>query len=158
MRGGRERPENERAGERLLHAEFVDEESDERREHRVREGECRGDPSVVDVIPSERALQRGLEHRKRIAVDVVDGRREEQQRADEPAEVANAAGAGAAGIATGVHYPILDCDQMSELGLPGRKMPMPVSERARDEILSLPCYPSLTEAEINQVTRALTGF
>ena len=63
-----------------------------------------------------------------------------------------------AGVATGVHYPILDCDQMSELGLPGRKMPLPVSERARDEILSLPCYPCLTEAEIKQVTRALTRF
>jgi aminotransferase EvaB len=63
-----------------------------------------------------------------------------------------------AGIATAVHYPILDCDQPSELGLPGRKMPLPVSERARDEILTLPCYPGLTEAEIEQVARALTRF
>jgi dTDP-4-amino-4,6-dideoxygalactose transaminase len=62
------------------------------------------------------------------------------------------------GVATGVHYPILDCDQMSETGLPGRKLPLPVSEQARDEILSLPCYPCMTEAEIEQVSQVLTRF
>jgi dTDP-4-amino-4,6-dideoxygalactose transaminase len=59
------------------------------------------------------------------------------------------------GIATTVHYPILDCDQMSDAGLPGRKLPLPVSERARDEILTVPCYPGLSELEIEQVTEAL---
>jgi dTDP-4-amino-4,6-dideoxygalactose transaminase len=61
-----------------------------------------------------------------------------------------------AGVATAVHYPILDCDQVSESGLPGRRPPLPESERASAEILTLPCYPGLTEAEIDQVSGALT--
>lgn len=61
----------------------------------------------------------------------------------------------AAGIATDVHYPLLDCDQESARGLPGRKGRLPVSERARDEILSLPCYPGLVDDEINRVAEVL---
>jgi aminotransferase EvaB len=63
----------------------------------------------------------------------------------------------AAGVATSVHYPILDCDQVGDFGLPGRKLPLPVSELARDEIITLPCFPGLTEAEIDAVVRALQG-
>jgi dTDP-3-amino-2,3,6-trideoxy-4-keto-D-glucose/dTDP-3-amino-3,4,6-trideoxy-alpha-D-glucose/dTDP-2,6-dideoxy-D-kanosamine transaminase len=61
-----------------------------------------------------------------------------------------------AGIDTSIHYPFLDCDQASEAGLPGRRMPLRVSEEARHEILSLPCYPGLSEPEIEQVLRAST--
>jgi len=60
-----------------------------------------------------------------------------------------------AGIATDVHYPVLDCDQESARAMPGRKMPLPVSERARDEILTLPCYPGLTPQELERVARVL---
>ena len=66
-----------------------------------------------------------------------------------------------AGIVTRIHYPVLDCDHISETGLPGRKLPLPQSERARDEILSLPCYPCLSDLEIEHVVRALavlSGF
>jgi len=61
-----------------------------------------------------------------------------------------------AGIATDIHYPVLDCDQESAQGLPGRKCPLPASERARDEILTLPCYPGLSEQEIERVARVLS--
>lgn len=61
-----------------------------------------------------------------------------------------------AGIATDVHYPVLDCDQESAQAMPGRKTPLPVSERARDEILTLPCYPDLTQQELERVARVLT--
>jgi dTDP-4-amino-4,6-dideoxygalactose transaminase len=61
-----------------------------------------------------------------------------------------------AGIATDIHYPILDCDQPSEAGQPGRKLALRVSEQARDEILTVPCYPGLTDAEIERVASALT--
>jgi dTDP-3-amino-2,3,6-trideoxy-4-keto-D-glucose/dTDP-3-amino-3,4,6-trideoxy-alpha-D-glucose/dTDP-2,6-dideoxy-D-kanosamine transaminase len=61
-----------------------------------------------------------------------------------------------AGIATAIHYPVLDCDQVSESGLPARKLPLSVSERARGGILSLPCYPSLTQQEVERVGEALT--
>jgi len=56
-----------------------------------------------------------------------------------------------AGIASDIHYPVLDCDQISQLGLPGRKLPLPVSERALKEILTLPCYPEMTENQIQAV-------
>jgi dTDP-4-amino-4,6-dideoxygalactose transaminase len=59
-------------------------------------------------------------------------------------------------IVTAIHYPYLDCDQASEAGLPGRKMSLEVSERARHQILSLPCYPCLDESEIERVLQALT--
>jgi dTDP-3-amino-2,3,6-trideoxy-4-keto-D-glucose/dTDP-3-amino-3,4,6-trideoxy-alpha-D-glucose/dTDP-2,6-dideoxy-D-kanosamine transaminase len=54
-------------------------------------------------------------------------------------------------IASDIHFPILDCDQISQAGLPGRKLPLPVSECARDEILTLPCYPGMTEDHLNKV-------
>jgi hypothetical protein len=102
VRGSGERPEDESASQRFLHTELVDEEADERREHCVGEGERRRDPSVVDIIPAERALQRGLQHRQRVAIDVVDRRREEQQRADDPTVVADMPRDRSACIATGV--------------------------------------------------------
>jgi aminotransferase EvaB len=61
----------------------------------------------------------------------------------------------AAGIATDIHYPVLDYDQVSELGLPGRKTTLTVSEGARGEILTLPCYPGLTRGEIERVSSVL---
>jgi len=63
----------------------------------------------------------------------------------------------AAGIATDVHYPVLDCDQEGARAMPGRKRPLPVSERARDEILTLPCYPDLTQQEIERVVLVLAS-
>jgi dTDP-4-amino-4,6-dideoxygalactose transaminase len=73
-----------------------------------------------------------------------------------PDRIAAARALADAKIATTVHYPVLDCDQMPDLNLPGRKLPLPVSERARDEILSLPCYPGLTEVEIEHIAQTLT--
>jgi aminotransferase EvaB len=61
-----------------------------------------------------------------------------------------------AGIATAVHYPVLDCDQLSETALPGGKLPLPVSKQVCGEILSLPCYPGLTLREVERVGEALT--
>ncbi len=63
-----------------------------------------------------------------------------------------------AGIATDVHYPVLDCDQESAQGMPARKIPLPVSERARNEILTLPCYPGLSGPEIERVAAAVKHF
>jgi dTDP-3-amino-2,3,6-trideoxy-4-keto-D-glucose/dTDP-3-amino-3,4,6-trideoxy-alpha-D-glucose/dTDP-2,6-dideoxy-D-kanosamine transaminase len=61
----------------------------------------------------------------------------------------------AAGIATDIHYPVLDCEQEAARGLPGRKGRLPVSELARGEILTLPCYPGLAEDEIERVADVL---
>lgn len=56
-----------------------------------------------------------------------------------------------AGIATEIHFPVLDSDQVSQRGLPGRRLPLPVSERAREEILTLPCYPEMIDSQVDAV-------
>ncbi len=71
------------------------------------------------------------------------------ERAKVMAELANAM------IGADIHYPVLDCDQIAQRGLPARKLPLPESCRARDEILSLPCFPGLHEAEVDRVIDAL---
>jgi dTDP-4-amino-4,6-dideoxygalactose transaminase len=62
----------------------------------------------------------------------------------------------AGGISTDVHYPILDSDQISQSTLPGQRMPLPVSERAVGEILTLPCYAELTSDEIDKIILTAT--
>ena len=60
-----------------------------------------------------------------------------------------------AGIGTDIHYPILDCDQAGWQDLPWRALPLPVSWRACQEILSLPLYPELSDTEVAQVCEIL---
>ncbi len=60
------------------------------------------------------------------------------------------------GIGTGIHYPI-PC----HLQAPFRAMrrpPLPVTEQAAAEILSLPMFPHMTEAQVWQVADAIAGF
>jgi dTDP-4-amino-4,6-dideoxygalactose transaminase len=57
----------------------------------------------------------------------------------------------AAAIGTDIHYPVLDCDQVSDRGLPGRRLDLSVSEQACEEILTLPCYPGLSDEEVERV-------
>lgn len=64
----------------------------------------------------------------------------------------------ARGIGTDVHYPILDCDQRAWRGS-GRCAGDQETGRLRTRtILSLPCFPELTEAEIAEVEGALHDF
>jgi dTDP-4-amino-4,6-dideoxygalactose transaminase len=56
-----------------------------------------------------------------------------------------------AAIGVDVHYPVLDCDQESQWGLAGRRMSLKQSALAVDEILTLPCYPGLPEADVDRV-------
>jgi len=60
-----------------------------------------------------------------------------------------------AGIGTDIHYPVLDCDQPGWRDLPWRALPLPVSRRACQEILSVPLYPELTDAEVAQICEIL---
>src|SRR5205807_5140075 len=43
-----------------------------------------------------------------------------------------------AAIATDIHYPILDCDQLSEAARPGRRLSLPESELACEQSLTAP--------------------
>ncbi|MGH8559063.1 MAG: DegT/DnrJ/EryC1/StrS family aminotransferase [Methylococcales bacterium] len=64
------------------------------------------------------------------------------------------------GIATDIHYPILDCDQPGWRALPMRFAPggIPVSRQAVQEILTIPCFTGMTATEIEHVTTALSDW
>lgn len=54
------------------------------------------------------------------------------------------------GIQTAVHYPILDCDQAG-LGKSRSSIELPESREATAEILSLPCFPEISQQESSAV-------
>jgi dTDP-4-amino-4,6-dideoxygalactose transaminase len=62
----------------------------------------------------------------------------------------------AAGIETGIHYPLPCHLQPAFTGLGYRAGDFPIAEQLSQEILSLPMYPGLTDAQIEQVVGALT--
>ena len=63
----------------------------------------------------------------------------------------------AQGIRTDVHYPVPDHRQPVLVGtLPGLRLP--VSERLAAEVLTVPCFPELTEAEVDRVCEGLSGL
>lgn len=59
----------------------------------------------------------------------------------------------ALGVATAVHYPLAITQQPGYLGF--RRLPCPQSEAWAAECVSLPCFPQLTEAEVERVESAL---
>lgn len=61
----------------------------------------------------------------------------------------------ARGIGTGIHYPIPVHLQPASKDLGYGRGDFPESERAADEMLSLPMYPELTEVQIDAVVSAL---
>lgn len=60
------------------------------------------------------------------------------------------------GIGTQIHYPIPCHRQTVMSGL--ANAPLPVTERLAQEVLSLPMYPELTDAQIDHVCEALTDW
>jgi len=59
-------------------------------------------------------------------------------------------------IGADIHYPLLDTQQPV---LRGTAAPaLPVSEAAACQVLSLPCYPELSDAEVARVCEALASF
>jgi dTDP-3-amino-2,3,6-trideoxy-4-keto-D-glucose/dTDP-3-amino-3,4,6-trideoxy-alpha-D-glucose/dTDP-2,6-dideoxy-D-kanosamine transaminase len=60
----------------------------------------------------------------------------------------------AAGVATDIHYPVPDHRQAA-LPAPIRTTSLPETERAAEEVLSIPCFPEMTESEIDRVCEAL---
>lgn len=60
------------------------------------------------------------------------------------------------GIATGIHYPILDFDQKGfEVGL---RRPCPVAEDLTARILTIPLFPTLTDGEVLEIYSALKSI
>lgn len=58
-------------------------------------------------------------------------------------------------IQTDIHYPVLDCDQPAGRELPMRTGDLTRARRAVGRILTIPCFPYMTEAEIGTVCSAL---
>ncbi len=65
----------------------------------------------------------------------------------------------AAGVQTGIHYPIPTHRQPGTLARPEvRRETLPATDRLCDEILSLPVFPSLADAEMQQVIAAVRSY
>ena len=62
-------------------------------------------------------------------------------------------------IATGLHYPVpMHLQPILAGHQQGKKGPLPVTERIAGEILSLPMFPDLTDAQIEEVVGAMRDF
>ncbi|MBI1321593.1 aminotransferase class I/II-fold pyridoxal phosphate-dependent enzyme [bacterium] len=59
------------------------------------------------------------------------------------------------GIATAVHYPISDFDQPAYLAQFERRPELPMTDQAIRTIVTLPCFPELTDQEVDRVCQAL---
>jgi len=64
----------------------------------------------------------------------------------------------AAGVETGIHYPVPLHRQPAWLRNYGESPALPRAERLAREILSLPVFPDLTDAEVELVADAVIGF
>lgn len=60
-----------------------------------------------------------------------------------------------AGVGTDIHYPVLDCDQLGQKGLPMVTHDLTESRKAAAEVLTLPCFPEMTDQEIAIVCECL---
>lgn len=61
------------------------------------------------------------------------------------------------GIAAEVHYPVPDHRQPA-LADEYREVTLPVSERLAREVLTLPCFPEMTDAEVEHVIRSCNAW
>ena len=59
------------------------------------------------------------------------------------------------GVATDVHFPLPDYLQP---GFELESMVLPVTERASNQVFSLPCFPELTDDEVDYVCDAIAGL
>ena len=64
-------------------------------------------------------------------------------------------GLSARGVSSMVYYPVSLHLQDVYAAQGGRKGDFPVSEKAQDEVLSLPIYPEMAEEQVAQVAQAL---
>ncbi|CAN7158117.1 DegT/DnrJ/EryC1/StrS family aminotransferase [Mesorhizobium sp. LjNodule214] len=63
------------------------------------------------------------------------------------------------GVDTEIHYPVLDCDQIGWAGLPMKGTDnLAVSRASVSRLCSVPCYPDMTNEEVEQVCLALAEW
>ncbi len=63
----------------------------------------------------------------------------------------------ACGVASDVHYPVSDHRQPMHVGAYA-DVHLPVSEAACHQVLTLPCFPGMTDSQVSQVIDAVTCF
>jgi dTDP-4-amino-4,6-dideoxygalactose transaminase len=63
-----------------------------------------------------------------------------------------------AGINTGIHYPVPLHLQPAYASFGGKRGDLPVTERCADELLSLPIYAELTEAQVDYICDCIIEF
>jgi aminotransferase EvaB len=59
------------------------------------------------------------------------------------------------GVLADVHYPIVDVDQ---LAWKYNKVDLPISSMLANEIVTLPCFPTMTDEEVNYICDLLKGW
>lgn len=66
----------------------------------------------------------------------------------------------ASGVATDVHYPVLDCDQKGWRNLPHRCAPggLEVARASIERLVTLPLFPAMTDEEVDRVCKALSAW
>ena len=64
----------------------------------------------------------------------------------------------AAGIGTDVHYPVPDHQQESMRGVSFRAGSLAATEACAAEVLTLPCFPEMTDAEVREVADLVRGL
>ena len=62
------------------------------------------------------------------------------------------------GIASDIHYPVPDHRQEALRGLFAPDLSLPATEQAVREIVTLPCFPQMSENEVDQVCESLARF
>ena len=64
------------------------------------------------------------------------------------------------GVASEIHYPVLDCDQTGWAMLPQRIAPdgLAVTRKSAGRLLTLPCFPTMTPGEVDRVCEALATW
>jgi dTDP-4-amino-4,6-dideoxygalactose transaminase len=60
------------------------------------------------------------------------------------------------GITTAIHYPIPDHRQPFLTDTLAARISLPVTEHASEHVLSLPCFPEMTDAEVDRVCQTLS--
>jgi dTDP-4-amino-4,6-dideoxygalactose transaminase len=61
-------------------------------------------------------------------------------------------------IGTDIHYPIPDHRQKAVIGMWVERDKLTETEASMDEILTIPCFPEMTDAEVERVANALAEF
>jgi dTDP-4-amino-4,6-dideoxygalactose transaminase len=62
------------------------------------------------------------------------------------------------GVSAGIHYPVPIHKQEAWRSCGGAEVSLPLTEKITGEILSLPMYPELTDAEINYICDCVIEF